>query len=407
MSSKLYISLAPLRAYWRTASFAEIAQLYTSRFLRLVAQNLIGAFVAVFLYQNGYSLSLILLMVGVYYVVRVLFCYLSAYVVGFAGPKRSMLLSSVLAVPALVALSMIELYTIWAVAVYFLFEAGALSLLAVASDTHFSSIKSDHKAGKEIGSLYMLEKIGTGLAPFVGGLLAYRFGPQAVMWVSALLMVAAALPLFGTPERVRRRQKVLFRGLPWKKIRREYAVMFAQGGDQAATATLWPLFIALAILGTGDNKIYAELGAFFSLSFIASMVVSRLYGTLIDKRKGRQLYRTGVVSDALVHLVRPFITTPLGIGMTNVANEVATIACTMPFVRDRYARADNLPGYRTAYFSAAMVSFCAGAACMSFLGAGLTLILGDIFALQVTFIVMALLCVGMFLHTPATLRSGD
>lgn len=404
MLPRIYQRLAPGRAYWRTAPFAEIAQLYASRFLRNIAQNLIGAFVTVFLYQQGYTLQVILLIVAAYYASRMLMSYLSAYIVAWIGPKRSMLISNVVAVPALIALTTIEHYTIWAVCGYFLFESIAMSLLAIASDCHFSSIKNDHRAGRELGWFYIVEKIGAGLAPFAGGLLAYQLGPEAVMSVAAVLMLASALPLFGTPERVRRRQHIIFRGMPWRRLWRHHVVHFGAGADQTISATVWSLFIAIAILGIEGNRVYAELGAFFSISFIVSLIISHIYGNLIDKRKSKGLYRFGLGLDALVHLIRPAVATPLGIGLTNALNETATSAYVMPYVRDQYDLADNLPGYRVVFFSVGMLFFCGGAAIMALIAAGLVHLLGEVQGLRASFIVMAILCMLMLNHDFFSLR---
>lgn len=400
----MYRTLAPGRAYWRTAPFAEMAQLYAARFLRIIAQNLIGAFVSVFLYQRGYPIELILLIVGGYYVSRVIMSFISAYVVAWFGPKHSLLFSNLLAVPALVALAMIEQYTVWAVGAYFLFESMALSLLAVASDTHFSSIKTDHKAGKELGWMYSIEKLGSGLAPFAGGLLAYQFGPESVMWLSAVVMVASALPLFGTPERVRNRQRIIFQGLPWREVRQQYIARMMMGADQATTATVWSLFIVVAILGVESNRVYAELGVFFSISFIVSLLISRVYGSLVDKNKGDQLHRFGIGLNALLHLTRPAVSTPVGIGMANAMNEAATIAYAMPYTRGQYHVADNLPGYRVVYFSASMIAFCSGAAIMSFIAAGAVVLFGPINGMRLIFILMAFACIPMLRHGFVSLR---
>ena len=92
-------------AYWRSVSFSEIAELYASRFLRVVAQNLVDAFVIVYLYQQGYSLTSLCLILGFYFLYKTLWGYLSAHIVAWFGPKTSLLISNVVAIPALISLA--------------------------------------------------------------------------------------------------------------------------------------------------------------------------------------------------------------------------------------------------------------------------------------------------------------
>ena len=52
-------SLLKRRHFWRYASFSEVAELYASRLLRIFALNMISLFIAVYLYNQGYSLPFI------------------------------------------------------------------------------------------------------------------------------------------------------------------------------------------------------------------------------------------------------------------------------------------------------------------------------------------------------------
>ena len=44
------------RHYWRTLSFDEVAELYTSRLVTVFAINVVNLFAAVYLYKLGYSI---------------------------------------------------------------------------------------------------------------------------------------------------------------------------------------------------------------------------------------------------------------------------------------------------------------------------------------------------------------
>lgn len=385
--SNLFMST---KAYWRTAPFAEMAQLYAARFVRTVAQSLVGSFVLVILYQKGYPVMHLFFIVAGYYGLRVACSAVSAHVVAWFGPKHTLLFSNIAAVPAFVSLAMVETYAFWGVVGFFFFEAISLSLLLVATDVQFSSVKNSRSAGRELAWMRTAEKVAAGVSPAVGGFLAYQFKPESVMWIAALLIVISALPLFGTAESMQGRQRVVFRGLPWASLWRQFRMTVANGVDVSVNGAVWPLFIAIAIFGTQDSRVYMELGLMFSLSVFASLIISQVYGRLIDRRKGRELFLFGVGTSALIHVSRPFINTPLGVGATNITTEVGMSAYSMPFVRAQYDVPDSIPGYRAVYFSLLAMCQYFGAMLFILFGAGLVWKFGEVRGMQLMFIVAAL-----------------
>lgn len=407
MVNEILYHLSLGKHYWRSVPFAEMAELYASRLLRNVSQGMIGLFVVVFLYQRGYGVASIFALVGGYYLLRAFFSVISAYYIAWAGPKRAILVSNILIVPSLWALVMIDSYTLLAVLVYFGFQAASLALYYVAADVQFSSIKHAKVEGREVGWLHIMEKIGTGVAPLVGGVVAYMFGPELVMWIASALSIASAFPLFLSPEKIRRKQKIIFRGFPRHVLQKQLVSVGFMGVDYVTTTATWALFIAVVVFGTTDNSVYAKLGVAFSVSLVASIATSRLYGVLIDKRRSSELYHTGVVVNALIHGIRPFITNVAGVVATNAANEIGTSAYTMPYVQNMYDTADNLPGYRIVYLSLMMSTLCIGAAFMAFLTALLVWKFGATAGMQYSFILAAVMTLFLSRHGFAALRRSS
>lgn len=391
-------------AYWRTAPFSEIAELYLSRFLRTFAQSLVDVFVTVYLYQNGYNLLAICLLLSLYYGLRAFSGPLFAYVIAWFGPKTSLILSNVTAIPALLALSMIGTYGWWAVTIYFVFQGLSFNLLLVATDVQFSSIKSDSKAGNELGSFYVIEKVAAALAPAAGGFMAFQFGPEKVMWIASAIMIVSVAPLLLSPEKIRPRQTVIFSGIPWSRIGRQMISPAIRGGNYIISNGIWAIFIMLAVVSAGSDSLYAEVGIFFSISFAASTVASKVFGVIVDRRRGQELLRAGVMTSTLVGLARPFVTTPLAVGMVNAISESATSAYSLPTVRGQYDMSDRLPGYRVAYFSLTGAFYCLGACLTTLLTAGLVWWLGDINGLKVAFVAMALAVPFIMIHGFDSLR---
>ncbi len=404
MFHRVLFALRGSHAYWRSVPFSEIAELYAARFLRVVAQNLVDAFVTVYLYQQGYSLLFICILIGTYLLYSVFWAYLAAHIVAWLGPKASLLLSNILAVPALVSLALIDTYTIAATVGYFAFQAMSLTLLSVATDVQFSTVKHDREAGRELGWLYIAEKIGAAIAPTVGGFLAFRFGPEAIMWTASLVMVAAALPLLASPESTQRRQRVTYHGFDWKSLGKQMLSPVVRGADSVVSGGLWALFVAIVIFGTASNAVYAQLGILSSISFVASIAASRVYGLLIDRSRSKQLLRFGAYLSILVNAARPFVTTPVEVGMVNIANEARVSAYAMPTVRGQYDMVEHIPGYRAVYFAFTDLFFCLGGSLIAFMAAACIWWLGDINGLKAVFVLMAGLIPLVLIHGFKKLR---
>jgi hypothetical protein len=252
----------------------------------------------------------------------------------------------------------------------------------------FSKVKSVEHAGKEIAYMNIVEKIAQGLSPLLGGLMAFAAGPQATMWVAALLFSVASIPLFKTGEPLKTGQKLVFRGFPWRLAWRSFVAETAVGFDVISSGVVWSLLVAVGILGVTSNKVYAELGALLSVVLIASLAASYTYGKLIDRRRGGDLLRVTVIVNSLVHATRPFVTSPVVVAGTNAVNEAATTGYSMAFIRGMFDTAD-LSGHRITYLGVieAVINFGAALAGLSCLFCVMTF--GDIQGMKMFFFVAA------------------
>ncbi|MFS8120210.1 MAG: hypothetical protein ACMG55_17245, partial [Microcoleus sp.] len=59
----------------------------------------------------------------------------------------------------------------------------------------------------------------------------------------------------------------------------------------------------------------------------------------------------GTIGNSVIHMTRPFISTPGGAVALNMVNEFSTTAYSMPYMKSVFDVADSLPGYRIAYLS--------------------------------------------------------
>lgn len=354
------------RHFWRYATFSEVSELYASRMMRMMAINISAAFVSVFLYQNGYSIQFIAGYWTLFYAFKVIISLPAAKYAALFGPKHGILLSNLLYIPSMVIYAFVPEWGIPALIATAILQGTSSALYDLCYLIDFSKVKNVEHAGKEIAYMNMVEKIAKGLSPFVGGLLAFLAGPEATMIAAAALFAFSSVPLFKTGEPVRTRQKLVFRGFPWRLAWRSFIAESAVGFDAIASGTVWSLLVAVGILGVTGNKVYAELGALLSVVLLAALAASYVYGRLIDKRRGGELLRVTVVVNSLVHLVRPFVTSPVVVAGVNVANEAATTGYGMAFTRGMFDTAD-LSGHRITYLGCIEAVVNIGATCAGLL----------------------------------------
>lgn len=381
-------SLLEHRHFWRYASFNEIAELYMSRTLRVIAMNIVSGFTSVYLYEAGYNLQFIMAFWLIYFLVKVPMSYLTGYYIAHFGPKHGILISNLLYVPSMIALGFMPSLGLTAIVLWGIFMAISTTIYHVAYMVDFSKVKNIEHAGKEIAFMNILEKVSVGVSPVIGGVIALLFGLQTVMWVAAILFAAAALPLFKSVEPVKTHQEIDLTGFPWRATFRTIIAQTGVGFDSVTSSVVWSMFIVIVIFPGAQWGIYVTLGVLSSVTILADLAASYAYGKLIDGSRGGNLLRISAIANGLVHAFRPFVKTPLAIVGTNIANETATTGYTMSFMRGVFDTAD-LSGHRILYLciSDVVMNFGAAIACAVLLVS--SQMSGDILGMKIFFFVAA------------------
>lgn len=204
------------RHFWRYASFDEVAELYASRMMRLLAQYMINMFVALYLYQQGYSLLFIAVYYAICFALRIVFAYISFRFVARFGPKHGILVANLIYIPALVAFTLVPHFGVYAIAAFGLFRnrcpwySTTCRIWLIFPKSNTSSMQAKKS------DTCRFERLTASLSPLIGGTIAFLIAPEATMWLSAILFAVASWPLFRTKEQVRTHQKLEFRRFPWR-----------------------------------------------------------------------------------------------------------------------------------------------------------------------------------------------
>ena len=406
MLRKLIYFFLEFRHPWRRLTFPELAQLYASRMLRSLAMAMVSVFIAVYLYQNGYGITAIMVYFAGYFAVRSVVAIPLGFLVARIGPRHSTLVSNILYIPALVLFAFLPEYQLMALVTAGVLQTISVALYDISYLVDFSKIRNDEHAGKEIGYMQILDQTAKGLSPVIGGFVAFWFGPQATLFLAAVVFLLSSVPLLFSPESVKTKQHITFSGLPKRRVGRNMLAQMAIGADSVASVILWSLLLVISVFGVGSNVVYAELGVLSSVTLVVSIISARTFGMIVDRKRAGELLKVGVVVDSLTHLMRPFVMTPLSALAVNIINDSATTAYALPFTKGVFAQADDLPGYRIAYISLMMMSLGVGATIFCSVVAIFSLFFGDLQTLQLGFVVASLIVLVIMAHgLPALRRS--
>lgn len=393
MLKRIIYRMLERRHFWRYAGFDQLSELYTSMMLRSMGLSLVAIFIPIYLYLGGYELLTIALFMAGIYATRMPADILAGYVVAVIGPKHVIFISYVLQAVALALLLTLpgNDWPLWWIAVS---SGMSLSAFFVSYHISFSKIMHADHGGKELGIMTIMERLGAALGPVVGGVIATLFGAEYTIAAALVLFILATVPLLFSPEPTKR-HALSFHGLPYRKLTRDFISFFSLNFEANVAVAVWPLYVAIFVVTV---NVYASVGLVTTIGVVASMVAARVIGVLIDRQRGRALLRVGVCGVALAHLVRPFVGSIAGVAALNSASDAAGVASRLPHTKGMYGRADDLSGFRIAYITVIEVAGDFGKTCAWLVPAGLLLTLEHQLAFQVTFVIAAVVALGIMLE---------
>ncbi|MEK7603475.1 MAG: MFS transporter [Patescibacteria group bacterium] len=336
------------RHFWRDVGFDELSELYVAVMLRGLAISMTGLFVPLYMLLLGYSPLDVCVLVAWFFSYRIILDITAAYVIAAIGPKHTMLIGYVFQILSTISFVLLS-YAALPLWLLGLLWGASATFFFVPFHVDFSKVKHSEHGGKELSYVNIMERVGSLLGPVVGGLIASLFGGQYLFLVAGGVLLLGLIPLFQSAEPVRIHQKLSFASLDVSKLKRDFSSHVAFGLENTLSMLLWPLFLAATVLvGT---RSYVQFGVILSVSFMISIVSARIVGRKIDRREGQSVLRYNAWLNAILHLIRPFVSNFGGAFAVNMANEAVTPGYRMPYLKGMYDAADDLPGYRIVYLS--------------------------------------------------------
>ena len=353
MFKKIFVNVfLKRRFFWRYANFDEISKIYMAKTLRHFALRLVSVFVAIYLFNLGYSLAFVFAYLGIYHLVKIPMALLASTAVIKLGPKHTIFYANILYLPTILALTFLKppeeiLTTVAILAGIILVQGLGVAMYDYSNMVSFAKVKNINHVGKQLGIMQVLEKTASIAGPLFGGLIASLWGPTVLMIIASFILGISALPLVRTSEPIIKNQKIRWRRYPWRKTWRSIISQSGTGFDIIASGAGWQLYLAALVFAL-NQEIYAVVGALTSLATITAFVSAFVFGKLIDRRHGDKLLRWGVILKSITNFSRPLVTNSLGAAGTSAVAEVSTTAYSMAFMRGTYDLADS-SGYRMNY----------------------------------------------------------
>lgn len=314
--------------------YTEMNELYISLSMRALAIGVAGLFVPIYLYELGYSLTMIALFYLISSVLRFVTEFVSAAMISRFGPKHVMIASFVFLMAFFLSLYAIPLSGafFYVAAVISSFEMG---FFWISSHTQMKFNRSGKSASTQVGMTFVLRKMFGAVGPLFGGVIAALFGVEYILLVAAVVLGCAMYPLLKTEDM---RGNIAFKLRNFKFIppwRSDAISQLANQFDLTLTMQLWPLYMFL-ILGAFD-----EIGLILSASIVVGVLLTFYVGKLGDKGFNESMLKVGVALKSIVHLLRVLSQGFFGFLFVNLFSDMSQTLIAGPHTESYYERADD------------------------------------------------------------------
>ncbi|MDP3057639.1 MAG: MFS transporter, partial [bacterium] len=252
----------------------ELKNFYISVSLYSFAFAIISLFIPLYLFEKGFSISLIFWFYAISQAGRLLSLPIAAHLSSIYGAKKMIGTALIFQIIYFVFLHKIDYLSIN-------FFASALILGVVQSFLwppywiHLSKISPNENRGKILGRLNIFIAIATAISPLIGGIVIANYGFGSAFLLTAILIMPSIALLLSTPE-VSKIRKINFKLVSLRKI---YPDLIANGFDNIQLYlynALWPIFIFIII------PQYKSIGFIQTVSLVISIAVFYFVGVWVD-----------------------------------------------------------------------------------------------------------------------------
>ncbi len=159
---------------------------------------------------------------------------------------------------------------------------------------------SDQRA-RESSVAWSLAQLTFIVGPFLGGLIAHRFGIPAVLIVASAVYFLMFIPVLSGRRHPERNTYRFRDSLAYYRRFPKEALLYSGFGEELVVLVVWPVFIFTII------PHFFNLGSLIAIATLLATVIMLYAGKLGDKGEGRSVLHLGVIFSLVVWLSRPLI----------------------------------------------------------------------------------------------------
>ena len=258
---------------------SAIHRLVAHTMLHQLAWGVSGVFIVVFLLRSGVPPAGIFLAVTAIFALRFALRPLVLLVVPTIGPRRTLILGTLLVSLQYPALALV--HGIGPALPLFCFVTALGDVFYWTCYHAFYAAAGDaERLGSQVGQRSLLGAASAALGPVLGGFMLTAFGPWAAFGTAAAIEIAATLPLLDVAAP--RFERVAPRGA-YAAARKGILLFCTDGWIVCCSAYAWDM-VAFRTLGAR----FDAFGGMLAAAAIAGALGGAIFGRLIDTRHARR-----------------------------------------------------------------------------------------------------------------------
>ena len=313
----------------------EIGELYSHSAISNLALSVVMLFEPIFLYSVlKFSVSQVFLFMAVTYGIYILTIAWGGKLASIYGYKHAIAMSIPFQILywliMLAARDNVNLAFVAAIAFGIqksLYWPGFHALMARYADRG--------QVGREFGLVYAIISISQIVGPFIGGVLAEKFGMTATFIMASLIYCFSIIPLFKVKE------IFIPKAYSFKdtlKLYRDYPKKFIGYlgfGEELIVLTIWPIFIYIIV------KNYESTGLLATIASFAAAIIAIIIGKITDQYTKRMLIKVGAFFGTLVWIVRLVANSIWNVLAIDTLSRTSKEMSFIPISTVTYIRAEN------------------------------------------------------------------
>lgn len=281
---------------------SELKRFNLSVFIKIVGRSLIGVFVPIFLYQNGFSIIDILLFQAIISLSFIILAPYGAKLISKIGEKHAMLLASPFEIAFFLLMPLVPQYS-WLFYLLPVFFGIEMILYNISYHLVFTKNSHEKNRGSEVANIGMLVVLAGIISPYIGGIIASS-NFSLLFAISAGLILVSSIPLLVTKdsrEQITFSIKNLWSNI-FKKSEINTTLSFASYGiEQIIHVIIWPIII-ISLVGS-----LGKTGLIVSVSAVLSLITYKIIGHFTDEHSKSKMITIGTYLHSAAWFMRLFV----------------------------------------------------------------------------------------------------